>query len=196
MKKLVSPIFTMPVVLGRSCSYNVTRQIWREDDTYDIGAMKEAVYRVLRHAPEANIILALMISPTKSWLMRNQDEIMVNEKGEKAIIKDWAVRKWIGYSKKFPDRRGWSWFPSVHSRKYRKDIRKVLSDVLSEFEKTDASKAVVGIYVIGGDDGQFRYPEIPDRSKPALNSFRNYLKKRYKSDGGLQKARNLPGNNN
>ena len=150
--------------------------IWREDGSIDIKPIEKAVKKVIKYAPDGYVILCLSITPNKSWLLANKDQLMTNAKGEYAIIRDYAVRGL--YSKEFPDKIGYSWYPSTSSVKYQKDMAAVLQKALTEFEKTDAAKAVAAIYVTGGDDGQFRFPPFPDYSKVALNSYRNFLRER------------------
>ncbi len=169
------PFYLSSVSLGRSCSFTEYSPIWLEDGTIDITPLKEAVYKVLRYAPDAMIFLSLSITPPRSYLEENKAELMVNSKGEYAVMRDFAVRGL--YSKEFPDKIGHSWYPSTASRKYRADVAEIIKKALGEFEKTPESKVVAGIYVTGGDDGQFRFPPLPDFSAPALKSYREFLKK-------------------
>ena len=169
------PFYLSCVSLGRSCSFTEYSPVWKEDGTIDIAPLQEAVYKVLRYDPDAMIFLSLSITPPRSYLEANKEELMVNEKCEYAVMRDFAVRGL--YSKKFPDQPGHSWYPSTASRKYRADVAEVIKKALGEFEKTPESKVVAGIYVTGGDDGQFRFPPLPDFSVPALRSYREFLKK-------------------
>ena len=106
--------------------------------------IEKAVKKVIKYAPDGYVILCLSITPNKSWLLANKDQLMTNAKGEYAIIRDYAVRGL--YSKEFPDKIGYSWYPSTSSVKYQKDMAAVLQKALTEFEKTDAAKAVAAIY--------------------------------------------------
>lgn len=179
-RKAGFPFYLTPVTVGRRCDYTESTPVWKENGEIDISVMEEAVRRIIRYNPDAMVFLNITVCPPRSWLESNRDELMVNREGEYAVIRDYAVRGL--YSKTFPDKDGYSWYPSTASVKYRHDMANVLTKALTEFEKTDASKAVVGIYVTGGDDGQFRFPPLPDFSKPALDSYRAYLKSQGRSD--------------
>ena len=74
-------------------------------------------------------------------------------------------------------------------------ICNALRKALLEFEKTPESKAVIGAYLVGGDDAQFRLPNIaftPDLSPCALNGFRDFLRQKYGNDVNLRREWNDP----
>ena len=174
------PFFLSTVTVGLRPDYTEAEQLWREDDTIDVGVLDRAVRRILSRVPDAYVFLCLSITPSRSWLEANREELMVNQTGEYAVIRDYGVRGL--YSKHFPDQSGSSWYPSTASLKYRQKMAEVLHRAFTEFERHDASKAVVGVYVTGGDDGQFRFPPFPDYSRPALASWRSFLKEQGRPD--------------
>ena len=136
----------------------------------DVTGMEKAVYRVLRENPDAHVILNLIVYPSAYWLKNNRNELHPGKDGNPLILRNGAFTNRT--SAEFPVKPGETWSPSIHSAKYRADIARVLEDVMRNFEKTDASKAVAGIYITGGDDGQFRAPVVPDSSPVAQNAFR------------------------
>jgi len=179
-------LFTSPVILGRSPYPDDYDQIWREDGTVDVSALEKAVHRVLREDPEGYVILNLIVCPSARWLKANREELHPGKDGAPLIFTHGAF---TGRSSAvFPVKPGETWSPSIHSRKYRRDIAEVLTEVFRKFERTDAAKAVAGVYITGGDDGQFRAPVIPDRSRPAQDAFRQYLKEKYKTPAALSAA--------
>ncbi|MBO4630425.1 MAG: beta-galactosidase, partial [Lentisphaeria bacterium] len=179
-------LFTSPVILGKAPYPDDYNQIWCEDGTIDVSGMEKAVYRVLRENPEGYVILNLLVCPNARWLKSNRNELYLDKDGKPVIFRNGAFTSQS--SAEFPDKRGETWSPSIHSRKYRKDMGKILAEIMQKFEQTDAAKAVAGIYITGGDDGQFRAPVIPDNSPAAQEAFRQYLKAKYKTSEALSAA--------
>lgn len=183
-------IFTSSVILGENPFPDDYRQTWREDGTLDVEALKEAVYRVLRYAPDAYVMLQIVVSPPRNWLLANQGELVKNEKGENAVFRNCALSG--QYSREIPKQKGMTWFPSLSSEKYKADVSRILTDLFTQFERTPASNAVIGVYLTGGDDGQFRSPKEPDLSPLSRQDFQNFLRKRYSTEENLRKAWNDP----
>ncbi|MBQ6470622.1 MAG: beta-galactosidase, partial [Victivallales bacterium] len=152
-------------------------QIWLEDDSFDLSALEKAVFRVLREAPDAYVILNIYVCPTARWLKENPGELQLAADGNPVIMRSCAVT--TRSSALFPEKRGESWTASIHSEKYRRDLAAVLEKLFREFEKTDAAKAVAGVYVTGGDDAQFRAPPGPDMSPLTRPAFQDFLRKKY-----------------
>ena len=179
-------LFSVPILIGRNAQRSKHTQVWQEDGSFDIPAMEHAVYSVLREVPDALIILSVLVSPNLKWQKENPTELMKNEVGEYAILEGYKLKG--NFSKNITEERGKSAYPSHHSRKFRKDISSVLEEIFRRFEKTDAAKAVIGAYVIGGCDGQYRAPRLPERTPLATLMFQDYLRKKYGSEKELNKA--------
>ena len=179
-------LVTSAIILGKAPYPDDYHQIWKEDGSIDISGMEKAVYRVLRENPNANVILNFIIYPNAKWLKDNPNELHLGKDGNPLIVKNGAFTSLT--SAKFPETKGQTWSYSIHSRKWRNDVEKVLTQVMEKFEKTDASKAVAGIYITGGDDGQFRSPVIPDTSPVALKYFKLFLLNKYKTIENLSLA--------
>ncbi|MBQ7209183.1 MAG: beta-galactosidase [Lentisphaeria bacterium] len=177
---------TSTVFLGYSPYPDDYDQIWLEDGSFDLSALEKAVLRVLREAPDACVILNLFVCPTARWLKENRGELQIHPDGNPVIMRNCAVTR--RSSARFPERRGETWTASIHSKKYRRDMAAVLEKLFREFEKTDAAKAVVGVYVTGGDDGQFRAPPGPDMSHLTLPAFREFLREKYGTPEKLSAA--------
>ncbi|MDO9542271.1 MAG: hypothetical protein Q7J98_08115 [Kiritimatiellia bacterium] len=188
-------IFTVTVALGQPSYPKIRNSVWLGENNYDISKLKDAVYDILRHNPDAYIFLELILSPYHEWTVNNPDEIHQNSKGEKGIMERCRV-KIFSADPPAKDKPVY-WQPSYFSEVYKKDVVKALKDIFSEFEKTPASKAVLGAYLNGGNDGQWFaiYEGAPgeeaDYSPAALKSFKNYLRKKYQDkDELLKKAWN------
>ncbi|MBQ6474477.1 MAG: hypothetical protein IJJ33_21025 [Victivallales bacterium] len=170
-------LFTTPVFLGKPLFPDDFRQVWREDDTFDISAVETALLRVLREAPDAYIILTIMVTPNVKWLLDNPEELRLAPDGLPEILKK-AHYTYRG-SKEFPAAPGETWSPSFHSVKYRRDIEDVLTRLMREIDKSPLAKAIAGVYLLGGDDAQFRAPNVPENSPLALAAFRQFLREKY-----------------
>lgn len=183
-------IFTISIQLGHPSYPKHRCGVWLGDDKYDIKKLEDAVYDILAYAPDAYIFLELGMTPYYEWTVNNPEEIYTNSAGEKGIMKSCRVKQ---YSKAPPAKAEQVfWQPSYFSEKYKNDMAKALNDIFTEFEKTPASKAVLGAYLNGGADGQWLdifegniingKHEVADYSPGALKSFQKYLKRKYSSD--------------
>ena len=187
-------ISTVWVSLGRSPVDSHLPFVLKEDGTIDIAPWREAVREIVRQAPDGYVMLALNVFPTMRWLEENPDELMKNGKGENFIFgyPHYPIGK--GAAERLPP-GNFSWYPSMFSKKYMEYICNALRKALLEFEKTPESKAVIGAYLVGGDDAQFRLPNIaftPDLSPCALNGFRDFLRQKYGNDVNLRREWNDP----
>ena len=162
----------------------------REDGSIDLEGWRQAVRAHLKQAPGSYLMLAVYVFPTKRWLDENKDQLMKNGKGLDFIFGYPHYPLGKGAAKELPKGR-FTRYPSLFSEKYRRHICGELRRVLREFEKLPESKAVAAIYLVGGDDSQFRMPNIHSRadlSPVAHEGFRNYLREKYGSDAALRKA--------
>ena len=179
-------LFTSAVMLGRSGYKHHMPPVWKEDGSLDIKVMEEAVLRIVREAPDAYVVLNLIVTPTKKWLMENRSELRLLADGTPGILRGFHFQN-IG-SKTFPTQPGDTWSPSLHSRKYVRDVSAVLEKIMREFEKTPAANAVAGVYITGGDDIQFRAPREADHSPLARPAFQDFLRKKYGNEKAMAKV--------
>jgi hypothetical protein len=152
-------LFNVNLYVGKT-TYTAERQqleagqILKEDGSYDIPLMERRVYDILRHDTNAYVILICKVSATEAWKRANPMELERHETKGMRIFKGWKYSD--EYTHEFPSKPGESVIPSLFSRKFPEDLGRSFAEALRQFEKTDASKAVVGMYVTGGDDSQFR----------------------------------------
>ncbi len=184
---------TVPLNLGEGIRPHMPSALL-EDGSIDIESWRQEVRAHLKQAPDSYLILSVWIFPTKGWLQKNQDQLMKDANGVDFIFGYPHYPLGKGAAKELPQ-GDFSRYPSLFSEKYRQHICGELQRVLREFEKTPESKAVAALYLVGGDDAQFRLPSIhstPDLSPVAHDGFRKYLLDKYGSDAALQKAWNNP----
>ena len=166
-------------------------QILKEDGSYDIPLMERRVYDILRQDTNAYVILVCKVSATDAWKRANPLELERHAEKGIRVFKGWKYSD--EYVKEIPDTPGDSAIASVFSRKFSDDMSRSFAEAMRRFEQTDASKAVIGVYVVGGDDSQFRLQLDPWTSANAPAEFRRFLKEKYGSDSALAAAWGVPG---
>ena len=166
-------------------------QVLREDGTIDVALMERAVRTILREDTNAFVMLVCKMSATDAWKRANPAELEQNAMGEFRIFDTWKFTD--EYRKDYPSEPGRGPVPSVFSRKFPADMSGPLAEAFRRFEKTDAAKAVIGVYLTGGDDSQFRLQKDPWTSGLAPRAFRAFLAEKYGTDAALAAAWKLPG---
>lgn len=158
-------------------------QVLREDGSLDVSLMTRAVRAVLRENTNAYVMLVCKISATESWKRANLAELEQNPAGEYRIFDTWKFSN--TYSKRYPDTPGRGAMPSLFSEKFPADLSGPLAEAFRRFERTEESKAVIGVYLTGGDDSQFRLQPDPWSSGLAPRAFRAFLAEKYGTDAAL-----------
>ena len=166
-------------------------QVLREDGTLDVALMERAVRTILREDTNAFVMLVCKMSATGAWKRANTAELEQNAAGEFRIFDTWKFTD--EYRKNYPSKSGRGPVPSVFSRKFPADMSGPLAEAFRRFDKTDAAKAVIGVYLTGGDDSQFRLQKDPWTSGLAPYAFRAFLAEKYGTDAALAAAWKNPG---
>ncbi len=190
-KKAGYRIFNVNIVAGEHTYADPQPQIWREDGSFDIDLMERMIYKILREDLDAYVILVCKVSAPHFWKMQNKGELECDFKGRYRVFAGTAFTD--KYTTQYPNTPGEHWVPSLFSEKYLKDMGAALEEIFRRFEKTLAAKAVIGVYVTGGDDCQFRLQRDPWNSPLAERAFRKWLKEEYRDDAGLAAAWRTPG---
>ena len=180
---------TVWVTLGRGIKPHLPAAL-APDGTLDVAPWRAAVRAHLRQNPGGYIILALDLFPSQKFLDENDDQLMKDKDGVNFIFGYPYYPLGKGAAKELP-KGNFSRYPSMASEKYTRHITGELVRALTEFEKYPESKAVAGVYLLGGDDAQFRLPNIhttPDRSPLVLAAFKAFLREKYRTDEALRKA--------
>lgn len=183
-------IVNVNVVFGEHTYVDAQPQVWKEDDTLDIGLLERTTYDALRENPDGYVFLVCKVCAPRCWKMRNLRELERNHRGEYRIFCGTTFTD--RYSTVYPDKPGSGWVPSLYSRKYLADVGAKLEEAFRRFEATPAARAVVGVYIVGGDDCQFRTQKDPWNSANAQEDFRQWLKDEYGDDRGLAAAWHEP----
>ncbi len=141
----------------------------------------------LRHAPDATYILNLKAILPTDFVTQYPEEAWLNAKGEKAYGNEVHVK---GFGT-FTDPECFYW-PSQYSEKGWQMVEELTRDLLVTLKSKPYAKAIAGVFVTGGHDGQFMIG-YDDYSKPGLQAWRDFLKERYGTDQALAAAWHQPG---
>jgi hypothetical protein len=172
--------------------------IWKGKNQYDWKVLDEALMSVLKKNPNAHIILDVWIYPYKNWGEENPDEIIRNEKGERAYGGWGNVEGFTNSLDKgettseqvAKNTKGFWWYPSYHSPKWREEAGAALEALAKHLAGSTPGKAVAGFFISGGHDGQFINHHFVDYSAPAQIAFRGWIKARYNSIENLNRIWN------
>ena len=163
------------------------------DGKLDFSGWREAIRTHAKQTPGGYIFLSLYIFPSRKFINENDDQLMKDKNGDSFIFGYPYSPLGKGAAKVLP--KGFDRYPSMASQKYTDHICEEIQRVLTEFEKYPESKLVAGVYLQGGDDSQFRLPDIhftPDMNPLVLKAYRKALQDKYKTNENLQKAWNDP----
>lgn len=145
------------------------------------------VENAIRRAPDATFILGVSVMLPRNFVDKNPEEAWIDAKGQKGYGNNVHLR---GFGK-LPDSSYFYW-PSQYSDKAWSLAEDTVRNIFRELKKKPYSKAIAGVFIAGGHDGQFMIHR-DDYSKPALAAWRRYLRDLYGKDDCLAKAWNRPG---
>lgn len=171
-------IFTVNVPLGQSRTRS-RGPIWKGEGRFDVSELEDAVYDVLANNPDAYIMLEILVNNYYEWGLAHPDHCFQDADGVHSL---WAssIRK---KSREIPGKGEYLvWMASLQSDLFRREVASALREVFRKFEKSPASKAVIGVYLNGtGDNQWFSADEKTgmDFSPASVAAFRSYLKQRY-----------------
>jgi len=168
------------------------KPIWGGKNEINFDVVDTIILDVLRKNPHANIILEMWVYPYKEWGDENPDDIVRNEKGERAYG-IWG--NLTGYTDNLQEvstaqNDAW-WYPSYQSPKWREDSGAALAAIAKHLQASIYGKAVVGFFISGGQDLRFD-PFFYDYSKSSESTFREWILKKYGSVQNVAKAWNQP----
>lgn len=189
-------VYFIPYFLGRGVYQTQPIGGWIGKDKVDFSELKEILWQVLRADPHGYIMLDLYTDPYVDWGAEHPDDVVTNEKGQKAIVTAHDLR-WGGQPQKTTGSYAERYGQSYVSAQLRTDTTKVLLELDQYIKNSLPGKAVIGYYLNGGDDAQMFYwgdrtRQLTDYSKAGVAAFRDWLKARYGDNAALQKAWSRP----
>ena len=179
------PLLMINVPLCHDLSRN---QIVLGPGRYDWKRLDEICLRALRRNPHADFMLAVSIyEPYLGWAAAHPDEIWRNAEGKAGLGNNCHLKFFSNTPEreKFPEKV--CFWMSYSSEKWQVEYCRILTDVLKHVMSRPYGKAVVGVAVFGGDDGQFQYRR-DDHSLPAQQAFRRFLREKYSDIAALNRA--------
>lgn len=181
-------ITIVPVQLGQSrFAYIPAKQqaseklIWEAYGKINFDVIDEVLALTLQRNPQAYLILDMWTYPYREWGAENPDDVVRNDKGEKAYGIWGNLTGYTGDLDKAntAQNKAW-WYPSYQSAKWRADSGKALAAIAEHLKKSPYGKAVIGFFITGGHDGRFT-PFFYDYSPASQASFRAWVLKKYGS---------------
>lgn len=174
------------------------RTFWNGRDSYDRESVSEVLNLVKQQHPTARIIFWLQVDTYPEWITENPDEALRNDRGEPFVVNFHFQRAGNDPDPKKREVLAWSFY----SQKLREDMRPAIREFIKTVERSPGGDQVVG-YLIGGvQDAQFYLWEGPnaakakdarawsDYSKPAVQAWQKWLKKKYGTTQALSAAWN------
>jgi hypothetical protein len=148
-------------------------EFWRGDDSFVSASLGTRVQAALTADPEGYIIIRLWLNPPAFWSKEHPGEMVLakNLNGT-----DWGTHKWATFA----------------SSIWRRDLQKVLPELVRQIDSEDWGKRVVGFQVMSANGGEWVYGFnrviFHDYSPAQQREFRAWLTETYKTDEALRAA--------
>ncbi|HOG50209.1 MAG TPA: hypothetical protein PKY10_06435 [Lentisphaeria bacterium] len=183
------PIDNLSGPMASSLSRCTSATVWpsaaqKPDYTAMLGTFKQA----LRREPDAYIILGFNLHWPADYVQLNPETRWSDEHGL------WAkgnVLYMSGFARLEDLKPGETLWPSPYLDKPFADAAEVICGFVAELKKTGLDKRIIGTFVCGGHDGQFEVRHH-DHSPAGAETWRQWLRQRYRDDAGLRQAWNDP----
>ncbi len=138
------------------------KPFWLGRKKYDFSIFDQHLARLLLLAPDATVMLYLSINPYPDFFKNHPEAMALDASGK-------------------PMRTENSYWQSYAAESYRIETAEMLRDFAEHLRTSPYGKAVAGIHLVGGRDGQW-FPHPYDGSAGNLAAFRNYLRRIYAND--------------
>ena len=145
---------------------------WLGPGQYDFAKVEERLRVMIAANPKARLILRLKLNMPNWWRKRYPEEMAMTSSG-------WRAEQ-----------------PSLTSKRWLKDICRMVGDLVRHLEQTDIAPHIVGYVPAGGLSSEWLWWGAPqgmiDYSSSNVTAFRDYLRKIYPDTAALRKAWNDP----
>ena len=183
----------IPAVFSK-CGFNLFVVNFNLAENADAGAperIRAELRERLRYAPEAHLMLGIGVQAWEGWGEAHPSEIFRNETGGYGLMKGCRVTEFADRPKTFrgPDRHMRRPAFSYASEEFAADAGEAIARIIRHLETVPEGKALAGVYIGGGSDGQWfdlfdqgsgRTSRVSaDYSDAARKGFRAYLKRKY-----------------
>lgn len=180
---------TVGIRLGQ---YTTAARVWVGAKQYDFAQAEQALLDALRRNPDARVIIDLGIYPYPAWGQEHPEECWTDYRGKRGFGVWGNLEGFAGSEQETktlaPGKSTW-WYPSYHSTAYRTEAAQAIQRLIEHLRTTPMWKAVVGVFICGGQDGQFVPLHVfPDYSRPSVLAFRRWCRHTYGTIEQLNKA--------
>jgi len=156
---------------------------WTKDG-FDVAAAVKFIRDRMRGSNESVFLISLLCHAYPEFTQEHPEEIWIDPKGRKVYGHNVHAYYWL--DQPMDPNRHWYWV-SMHSLVWREAVKKQIGILIDELKRTGLSKRIVGVHIGGFHDQQFATRHM-DISKPAVEGFRRYLKRKYGTIEALEKA--------
>ena len=180
----------VPAVFSK-CGFNMFTVSFDLAVNADTGAperVRAELREHLRHAPDAHLMLNFRVAPWEGWGEANPSEVFRGPDGKFGLMVGVRVREFADAPKTYrgKDRNMRRPAISYTSTKFATAAGEALARIVRRLEEVPEGKAVAGVYIGGGGDGQWfdlfdqhGSRVAADYSDSAREGFRAYLKMKY-----------------
>lgn len=180
------PIHWVPIYAGDTQNKRYGEPLWIDDDTFDFTYLEKQLTHALRRNIDTRIMLYLNLDPPRGFVERHPEAAWINFNGDRTIGHKGAWRVFDQL------KEGETINFSYTAPAYREVGSRFMEAMGKFLAQSPVGKAVIGVHITGGNDGQFFHihgPAHADRSEGALVSYRQWLRERYNNDqAALRKA--------
>lgn len=157
-------------------------QVWLDDGKYDFSSVEERLAEIIGLDPDAMVLFYLFCYPYPEFVDKHPEAAWINLRGKKTV----GEKSHYKEVEKRTDKETWNY--SYTSKAFRDETSRALAALGENLAKSDLGKAVIGVHMLSGADGQWFAPHWPDhfdRSEGNLTAFRDWLRKEYNGDDKL-----------
>jgi len=169
--------------------YEMNRDVWKADGTYDYSEVFEFMDMYLAQNPEVQFLLRVYTSPPEWWCEAHPEEMLRDSTGSTVIERPEFVH---GHSPRFTT-------ASMASEKWIAAAEENMARFIKAMEASPYGSHVIAYHIAGGATEEWfnqhtLLPEtLGDYSIPMRDAWRHWLRERYRSNRKLSKAWNMPG---
>jgi len=128
--------------------------LWKADDAIDGAPLREKLRKLLRHNPSVLVLLEMSVTPRPGWGEEHPDEVFRCESGRYGLFTHGRICAFTETPRDDSARKAFA-VPSYTSKLYSDEASSAIERLFAEIEQWPESKAVIGVYVNGGTDGQW-----------------------------------------
>jgi len=162
---------------------------WKDPQGFE--KLKALARRILKHDPQAILILRLSLDPPRSWMEANLDQCTMFENGEVRMIIDKKIGR--TYDPKLTENLKFC----LASEKWKERAEQAMSDFVLKVGQSDFGRRVAGYFFTASETEEWYYTvrydrryHVHDFSRPFLDYFKNFLRRKYGTDKALAEAWN------